>query len=221
MKDSSNGRFLRRYTELPFLIDILQTRQISLVNPQFWDDRNDSYYIQQYGLLNGFESIFCMCLTETNETYHHWRVFSHGTGGVCIEFHKSMLQEDAIAFQGLRAEPVTYRTLHDLRQSRPLTEELPFLKRYAFSDEMEFRLVMTTRKYHDGVFKVPIRLGSISRIMLSPWLSKTVATQTKNVLKTIKGCSKMKIYRSTLVDNESWKKFAHNDVFGDGDGKSI
>ena len=212
MKDSRKGRFLRRYTELPFLIEMLQTREIALVNPQFWDDRNDSYYLQQYGSLTGLESIFCMCLTETNETYHHWRIFSHGTGGVCIEFHKGMLQEDVLTAPDLRAEPVIYRTLQDLRQSRPLTKDLPFLKRHAFSDEMEFRLFVARQKYKDGVFRVPVRLGSISRIMLSPWLPKTVATQTKNTLKAISGCSKLKIYRSTLVDNASWKKFAQNDV---------
>lgn len=212
MKDSAKGRFLRRYTELPFLIDVLQTREIALVNPQFWDDRNDSYYLQQFGAFTGLGSIFCMCLTETNETYHHWRVFSHGTGGVCIEFHKGMLQEDASKVPDIRSESVIYRTLKDMRQSPPLTDELPFLKRYAFSDEMEFRLFVARKKYKDGVFRIPIRLGTISRIMLSPWLPKPVATQTKNTLKKILGCSRLRIYRSTLVDNESWKRFAQNDV---------
>lgn len=212
MKDSAKGRFLRRYTELPFLIDALQTREIVLVNPKFWDDRNDSYYLQQYGSVTGLASIFCMCLTETYETYHHWRVFSHGTGGVCIEFHKGMLQEDASKVTDLRAEPVIYRTLKDMRQSRPLTEELPFLKRYAFSDEMEFRLFVARKKHKTAVFRIPIRLGSISRIMLSPWLPKNVATQTKQTLKTIKGCSRLKIYRSTLVENETWKRFARANV---------
>lgn len=212
MKDSAKGRFLRRYTELPFLIEILQTRKIALVNPQFWDDRNDSYYLQQYGSITGLGAIFCMCLTETNETYHHWRVFSHGTGGACIEFHKGMLQEDALKVPDLRAEPVIYRTLHNMRQSRPLTEELPFLKRHAFSDEMEYRLFVAKHKHKDRVCRVPIRLRSISRITLSPWLPKTVATQTKTTLKAIKGCSRLQIYRSTLVENESWKRFARNDV---------
>ena len=48
MNDSTKGRFLRRYTELPFLIDFLETKEITLLNPSAWDDRNDSYYLQQY-----------------------------------------------------------------------------------------------------------------------------------------------------------------------------
>lgn len=212
MKDSSKGRFLRRYTELPFLIDMLQSREIALVNPKFWDDRNDAYYLQQFGAATGLKSVFCLCLTETNETYHHWRVFSHGSGGTCIEFHRGMLQEDIGKVPDVRADSVIYRTLKDMRSNPPATDELPFLKRYAFSDEMEFRIFVARQSHTDGIFRIPIRLGSISRIMLSPWLPKSVATHTKQTLRSIRGCSKLKIYRSTLVENESWKRFAVNDV---------
>lgn len=44
---------LRRYTELPHLIDFHQTKELALLNPALWDDRNDSYYIEQFALANG------------------------------------------------------------------------------------------------------------------------------------------------------------------------
>lgn len=43
---------LRRYTELPCLIDYLQTKELALLNPALWDDRNDSYYIEMYAQAN-------------------------------------------------------------------------------------------------------------------------------------------------------------------------
>lgn len=210
MKDSTKGRFLRRYTELPFLIDYLETKEIALLNPKSWDDRNDSYYLQQYGVTTGQDSIYSLCLTETNETYHHWRVFSHGASGVCIEFHKGRFIDSVRNIDGLRAESVIYRTLDEMRFSPPETEDLPFLKRYAFGDEMEFRLFLARSNEESATFRVPVALDAISKIMLSPWLPKEVAKQAKSALRSIRGCSKLKIYRSTLVENEAWKKFARN-----------
>ncbi|WP_353225458.1 DUF2971 domain-containing protein [Salinisphaera hydrothermalis] len=212
MKDSTKGRFLRRYTELPFLIDFLETKEITLLNPSAWDDRNDSYYLQQYAEAYDLPSIFSLCLTETDETYHHWRVFSHGASGVCIEFHKSLLLKDVTQITGLRAEPVLYRTLDDLRSRPPEIQELPFLKRYAFGDEMEYRFFMACAKRKTATFRIPVGLSAINRVMLSPWLPREVAKRTKSALRSIRGCSKLKVYRSTLVENEAWKRFARNDV---------
>ncbi|TXH06127.1 MAG: DUF2971 domain-containing protein [Nevskiaceae bacterium] len=211
MKDSSKGRFLRRYTELPYLIDFLETKEIALLNPRSWDDRNDSYYMQQYGAAAGFDSIFSLCLTETNETYHHWRVFSHGASGVCIEFHRGMFIDQVVSSGEIRAEPVLYRTLEQMRLNPPMTNELPFLKRYAFGDEMEFRVFAARNGVKDPILRIPVELNVVSRIMLSPWLPKDVASHTKSVLRSMHGCSKLKIYRSTLVENESWKRFAKSE----------
>jgi hypothetical protein len=44
--------------------------------------------------------------------------------------------------------------------------------------------------------------------MLNPWLPKSVADHVKATLKGVEGCRSLKVYRSTLVDNEAWKKFA-------------
>lgn len=210
MKNSAKGPFLKRYTELPFLIDFLETKQITLVNPGAWDDRNDSFYLQQYGESKDLHSIYSLCLTGTNETYHHWRIFSHGASGVCIEFDKEKLLDCVVQTAGLRAESVIYKNLDEMRSQPPELEELPFLKRSAFSDEMEFRLFVARKKEKSYTLKIPVTLDAINRITLSPWLPKEVAKQTKTALKSIKGCSKLKIYRSSLVENESWKKFAKN-----------
>ena len=99
-----------------------------------------------------------------------------------------------------------------MRLTPPSVHELPFLKRYAFGDEMEFRLFATQNNAKSPTLRVPVGIDAISRVMLSPWLPKNVAAHTKSTLKAIRGCSKLKIYRSTLIENEAWKKFARIDV---------
>jgi len=201
---------LRRYTELPYLIDYLQTKEIVLLNPASWDDRNDSYYIEQFALANGYKSTYALCLANASETYHHWRVFSHGGSGVCIEFDTEKLLLAVKAIPGLRAESVKYKTIDALRETAPLSEDLPFLKRYAFSAESEFRLFYGSHEAGAPVMRVPVPLSCIKRITLSPWLTKSVVDHVKKTLKSITGCGSLKIYKSTLVENENWKKFAGN-----------
>lgn len=201
---------LRRYTEITYVIDLLQTRELVLVNPKAWDDRNDSFYIEQYARAAGVSSTCALCLTEAPETYHHWRVFSHGSGGACITFDKSKIIKYAIKHKGVRAESVQYSTIPELRSNPPQTEELPFLKRYAYIDEQEFRLFFGSKRKNEATFRIPIPLSAIVRITLSPWLPKTVAEHVKNTLKSIRGCGDLRIYTSTLVENETWKRFAEN-----------
>lgn len=200
---------LRRYTEIPFVIDLLQTKELALVNPKAWDDRNDSFYIEQYTRAVGFSSAYALCLTEAQETYHHWKVFSHGSGGACITFDKNKLIKYA-SNQMVRFERVKYRTIADLKKSRPQTDELPFLKRYAYVDEQEFRLFYGTKKKGEHTYRIPIQLSAIQRITLSPWLPLSVAKNVKNTLRSISGCEDLKVFKSTLVENETWKGLADN-----------
>lgn len=203
---------LRRYTELPYLIDYLQSKELSLLNPASWDDRNDSYYIEQFARANGLLSTYALCFANAPETYHHWKVFSHGSGGVCIELDKSQLISAASQVYDLRAEDVKYKTINSLKSCAPLQSDLPFLKRYAFVDEKEFRLFHGTTEKGELTFRIHLPLKAIKRITLSPWLPDSVVHNIKSTLKSIEGCNSLKIYKSTLVENENWKKFAGSDA---------
>ena len=201
--------FLRRYTELPFLVDFLHTKQLTLLRPINWDDTNDAYYINQYAQHRHPKAVFVSCLTESEETYHHWRVFSKGAAGVCISFYKDVLMETAQRVPGLRAESVQYRTIQQLRERPPNPQAWPFLKRVAFTDEREFRLFLEENDADQSeIRRIEMPLTSIERILLSPWLPESVAPHVKEVLKAIPGCADLRIYRSSLVDNEHWKHFA-------------
>ena len=201
------SKILRRYTELPFLIDFLRTKKLTLLSPNTWDDKNDAYYLDLYAKARGLGATYALCLTEAKERYHHWKIFSSGSGGVCIEFKKESLIDYACR-EGLRAGPVRYRTINARRATPPVEneEDLPFLKRHVFSDEREFRLICPRTSGEPVRFHVP--LSTVSRVVLSPWLPAAVANEVKATLKGIDGCETLKVYRSSLVDNRDWKRLA-------------
>lgn len=117
-----------------------------------------------------------------------------------------------MCYEGLRAEPVQYKTLKELRAFPPKTNELPFLKRSAFGDEVEFRLFVASTADPGQPIRVRVPLTAVNRVMLSPWLPNTVADQVKGIIKSINGCKTLKVYKSSLVENEGWKRLAENGV---------
>ena len=200
--------YLRRYTELPYALDYLRTKEITLLSPKTWDDKNDSFYLDAYAKTKGLNAVYALCLTEASETYHHWKVFSSGSSGICFVFKKEALLEWAKPIDRLRVEAVKYRTINECRDNRPTLEDLPFLKRHAFGDEIEFRLFATPKDHKPGPYRLSLPFSTIDRIMINPWLPKSVADHVKATIKGLNGCKSMKVYRSTLVENEAWKKFA-------------
>ena len=195
---------LRRYTNLPALIYLLRERRITLVDPQTWDDSNDSHYLSVYRDKRKLKSVLALCFTQASETYHHWRVFSNGSSGVCIEFKRKNLLM-AVRGDRLRAGEVKYPTIRQLRSRQPHVRDLPFLKRHAFRDDMEFRMIYESAKRQVSKLDIPIHLSCINRITLSPWLNPAVASQVKRALWSTDGCGDLDIARSTLVSNEEWK----------------
>ncbi len=198
--------FVRRYTDLPYLFDYLGTKQLALLSPKSWDDKNDSFFVERYAKVSGFESTYALCLTESTETYHHWKVFTTGSNGVCIEFKKDALLAHASKVDGLVAKAVIYRTINQLRKAKPTTDQLPFLKRQAFGDEKEFRLFVARRGPFAGPMRCAVPANAVNRIVLSPWIPKSVSDQLKTVITGMDGCKSLRVFRSTLVENERWKE---------------
>ena len=54
----------------------------------------------------------------------------------------------------------------------------------------------------------PIELSWIRRITLSPWINKALFKSVKETLHSIRGCSNIQISRSTLFENEQWRRLA-------------
>jgi hypothetical protein len=196
----------RRYTNLAAAIHMLRTKSITLLNPATWDDKNDAYYMAEYKRLKHAATVLALCFTESDEKYHHWRVFSHGSDGVCIEFDKPKLLRTWTGDPTIKKDVVTYKLIKDMR-ARPAidTELLPFLKRYPYKDEHEFRVIYVGIDDLSETKSYSIELACIKRITLSPWMSQGLSYSVKDTLKSIPDCSAIRIYQSTLVDNEAWK----------------
>lgn len=204
---------LRRYTDIPALTYMLSERRITLLDPQSWDDKNDSHYLRLYREKKNLKTVLAICFAQASETYHHWRVFAPGSSGVCISFNRRELFKAFKALEAdLRMGPVEYLSLTKIRDRDLTTEDLPFLKRYPFQDEQEFRVVYESTKKKIPKLDIPIPLSCIYKVNLSPWLPKVLSEHMKSTLWSIPGCSELKIRRSTLISNEEWKRLGESAV---------
>src|SRR5271165_3347629 len=122
-------KFLRRYTDLPGLIHLLQTETNTFLDPASWDDKNDAYFMELYKQHKKLSTLLAICLSMDSETYHHWRVFSNGSSGVCISFHREHLIHSLRDPSSIRYGDVRYLKIKELRANPAAPDELPFLKR--------------------------------------------------------------------------------------------
>jgi hypothetical protein len=198
---------LRRYTSLVAAIQILRQRRITLLNPELWDDRNDTYSMRKYMEAVQARSILALCFAQQFETYHHWRVYSQGMDGVCLEFDRERLLA-AFAYNPLvRHGSVEYYELRTLGKQPPTVEELPFIKRFPYQDEKEFRIIYVDTEQVLSFKDFEIDLGAITRINLSPWMPKALSNSVKATIRSIPGCADLRLNRSTLVENNQWKGY--------------
>ncbi len=192
---------------------MLRSRTITLLNPGTWDDRNDAYFMAEYKRVKDLKTLLALCFADVQETYHHWRVFSHGGDGVRIEFDRHRLLKFFTSNRAVISRSVQYKTIKELGKDTFLdVDDLPFLKRDPFRDEAEFRIIYANKREAMEHKDFKIDLDCVRRITLSPWMVKSLAQSLRSTLLEIKGCKGLEIYRSTLVDNEKWQSLASNAV---------
>jgi hypothetical protein len=133
-------------------------------------------------------------------------VFANGPSGVAISFKRDELLRGIKKKRGLRLGRVKYVKLPEMRRRKLATRDLPFLKRYPFEHEIEYRILLESGETLKAC-DIPISLSCIDKITLSPWLNYALFKKVKEFLKEIEGCQDLKIVRSTLISNEEWKNF--------------
>lgn len=133
-----------------------------------------------------------------------------------MEFNRDRLLTVWSRDESVRTRAVAYKEIQQIRGQAALAlEDIPFIKRFPYRDEKEFRVIFASQDEALEYKDCPIELAWIRRITLSPWMSKTLAESVKKTLKSIPGCSMIKISRSTLVDNDAWKGFTARIVTAD------
>jgi hypothetical protein len=203
---------LRRYCDLPSLLQLLSNKQITLLDPNSWEDKNDSYYLQKYKESKGLKTLLALCLTKSDETFHHWKVFSGGSGGACIVFKRVKLLERLNEYIGITMGNVNYLTMGMMRSivrgNSADIDEYPFIKRLAYEDEKEYRILYENQLEFWSSRDFLISMDMIESIRLSPWLHPDLSNTIKTLIHGIKGCASLRVSRSTLLSNDQWKEFA-------------
>jgi hypothetical protein len=197
--------FLRRYTNIPALIHLLTAKKITLLDPASWDDKNDSHFLSLYREKKSLQTVLALCFTQTSETYHHWRVFAEGSSGICITFAKDELLSAMTKRAGVTARAVRYLRMREIRSRRLKVADLPFLKRFPYGDEREFRIIYESSRVKTTALDIAIPISCIKRITLSPWIPAALTAPVKDTIRRVKGCAHLKVTRSTLIGNEQWK----------------
>lgn len=197
---------LRRYTNLASLISILKNKELTLLPPSKWEDKNDTFTLKQYAEHNELESIYALCFTTTSETAHHWKVFSQGSDGVCISIKAEPFINSLADITGLIHGHVTYKLIDKIETETLSINDLPFLKRYAFRDEEEYRVIFRERTTppKKTVHTIPFDISHIQKITLSNSLPDSLKKPIVELLKSIEDCNGLKIYKSTLNENQRW-----------------
>ena len=184
---------------------MLAAKQITLLDPKTWNDRNDSFFMSLYKERKKLKTVLALCFSQTPETYHHWCVFSNGPAGVCIEFDREALLKAMKKVPGVTTGSIEYLTLRNANARGLKIAELPFVKRFGFKPENEFRVVYVSSNEELLSREVPIEVECIRRVSLSPWMHSSLSTSTVAAIRAVKGCANLKVSRSTLISNEQWK----------------
>ncbi len=181
-----------------------------LLNPASWEDINDSFYIEQYRIKKNLKAVLALCFTTRAETFHHWKIFSGGSSGVCIRFYRTTFLQCVRDVQGTHSKSVKYRLVKELKENPPPLEDWPFLKRKPFRDEGEFRIIYENSETCEETKAIPFDVNCIHWISLSPWLPRSIMETVKKVIKAIDGCEKVPVNRSTLIENLGWRSAIEN-----------
>ena len=208
-RNNEESRYFYRYTNLAATIHLLKNRQITLLNPTKWDDSNDVFFMKEYKRRMEAKTLLAICFVQGGETYHHWKLFSDGPHGVSINFEKDRLLSVFDKDNRIEHGRMQYSLIKDMEESLeklPLeASRLPFLKRYPYRGEKEYRVIYVDTEKRLRSKSYDIDLSLIKWIRLSPWMPKPLVKSVKETLKSIRGCSELEIDRSTVTDSKRWK----------------
>lgn len=196
---------LRRYTSLASALHILSTSTLTLLSPSAWEDKNDVFQMDRYRDKAAVGSVVALCFAGATETHHHWKVFAPGADGVCLVFKRSAIIPQLEATQDLRSGWIEYKTLDALKKAPPSLDQMPFIKRYGFRAEQEFRVLYASAQGGVVSHAVPIDLQALDRVVLSPWLATSLFDVVRNAIKNARGDS-IKVVRSVMINSLEFQR---------------
>jgi hypothetical protein len=213
--------YIRRYTSISAVIDILRRQELPLLDPQTWDDRNDRYFMARFKEKKNLGGLYALCAARCSETYHHWRVFTGSADGACIEIRRDLFEEALAKIPGVGFGEIDYLLLNHVEDLKPADlEKLPYVKRFGFTAEVEYRIIYESSEQQRPAYSLEFPLSWIGKIYLNPWLPDPIYDSVKATLRSLPGCADLKVAKSRLIDNARWKK-AGDRVVGKAPPKKV
>ncbi|MER9585242.1 DUF2971 domain-containing protein [Mesorhizobium sp. M0276] len=213
---------IRRYMSIAALLDTLRRQELAILNPESWDDRNDRLFMRVYKNHKNAGGLYGMCAALCGETYHHWKIFAGGASGACLVLKRRPLEaylDSHLPEPGtkIRYEEVEYLKLDEVTQLSPSDiEDLPFVKRYGFKDEDEYRIVIETAAEQQQIIFIDCPHEWIDTVYINPWLYENQAQSLIETIREVPGCKKLKVKPSRLTDSTTWRKAAER-IAGNAD----
>ncbi|GIT85022.1 hypothetical protein [Roseobacter sp. OBYS 0001] len=177
----SKPKWLKKYTKLEYLPEILETRQLHLGDPKSWDDQNDAAAILMFSQRQSGFDIRGTCLTAAPDRFHFWHIFGERELGVCLWFDRERIVREFDQDHSLVSGMVRYPTRKDLFQTKP--DEIAFTKREQYGDEREFRVLRVSPPVRGEPEKLKFSAYSLRRVYLNPWLSPSSVSLYKKLLR--------------------------------------
>jgi hypothetical protein len=212
---------LRRYTTLPVLIDMLVREQITILGYNHWIDVNDRRSLELYQLALHYGFVGALCLTMAPETFHHWQIFAQGESGVCVVFDRSRLEAHLAGRTHIIPRPVQYVQLAEIGSvDASDIHLLPFLKRFGFRDEREYRLLAFAPNECRSM-SIPLPPELIQRVTFSPSTHPNIVESLKVALRALPVWRNLRVGRSKLTSSETWQEALkdvvqrHGSVYGE------
>ncbi len=220
-KKTKKDKYLHRFTSLPYLLDILSKKRLILVDPNRWEDKNDSYFMRLYKNKIDKKTFLALCFVQYQlehqlvEKYSHWKLFSGDSSGVCIQFYKNELIEHFRSDLGdcFHSDDVKYYSISKIEENYKKNQiainHLPFAKQSAFSDEREYRFIYESDEKIE--YKpIDINLDFIKGITFNPWVPEPIFKSSCKIINEYNDCNHIQLRRSQCLEYERWKKIGDN-----------
>lgn len=205
---------IRRYTDVLSVLDMLRNSRITLLRPARWTDQNDIQALDLYAKARGYGAVLAFCMTEAEETYHHWQVFAGHGFGACVVFDRKPFITAMKENPSLLCGPVQYRKWADIEKMAPLeSSTIPFLKREVFEAEREYRLIAGQPELISSEsLPIGIDLNWIKRVIFSAATPRPLLDTVSEIIKTFDGCEMLTLRHSRLTDNRKWREVLQESV---------
>jgi len=214
MAKNKNPNLLKKYTQIRFLEDILTNNRLHLANPESWEDKNDVKLIEHYRSQMGIKDIRILCMNESADRYHFWKIYGQERQGVCLWFDKTIFIENEcnnLNYPKTICETVQYKNKEDLQGAPPPLSSLPFLKRAQYRDEKEFRIVRTydeSIKENDDFFE--FNPASLKQIFINDWLNGKELAAIKSIVKSFPEHKNIVVKQNKTLGFQEWLNAAKN-----------